>query len=232
MDLSGLSGGSGSRPRTAGVVLPRHLRQPVVVVVLDLQHLEAVQVHDDLEPGHRMGVRVAVRGRPQPDVAPAEAPVAPLLGHHRCAVGPDVEQHQARVGDAAPGHARRAPPGARAAPRRCRGTRRRSRWASSRAPASRTPPGRRSGRRPPRTASFVRRSQSTANARRGTGSPGRHASSSALAGSARSSEANRQDSVVSLLPADDLRGRPDLVGGERVERMHASSSTQAGVHQY
>ena len=40
------------------------------------------------------------RRLPHPQVAPAEPPVAPLLRHHRRAVGPDVEEHQGRVGDA------------------------------------------------------------------------------------------------------------------------------------
>ena len=45
-----------------------------------------------------MCVRIALRRLPHPQVAPAEPPIAPLLGHHRFAVCPYVEEHQRRVG--------------------------------------------------------------------------------------------------------------------------------------
>src|SRR5687767_6645621 len=63
-------------------------------MIFDLEHLESVHVNDDLEPRDRVRVRIALWGLPHPQVAPAESPVTPLLGHHRLAVGPDVEEHQ------------------------------------------------------------------------------------------------------------------------------------------
>ena len=69
------------------------------MVIFDLKHLESVHVNDDLEPGDRVRVRIALWGLPHPQVAPAESPIAPLLGHHRLAVGPDVKEHQRRVGN-------------------------------------------------------------------------------------------------------------------------------------
>ena len=38
------------------------------------------------------------RRLPHPQVAPAEPPITPLLGHHGLAVGPNIEEHQRRVG--------------------------------------------------------------------------------------------------------------------------------------
>ncbi len=72
-------------------------------MIFDLEHLEGVHVHDDLEPGDRVGVRVAAGFGAQPDVAPAQPAVAQVLRHHRGAVRPDVEQHQIWVIDAAGG---------------------------------------------------------------------------------------------------------------------------------
>ena len=86
-----------------GDVLPVDVRLAVVVVVLDLEQLERVHVDDQLEPGDRVGVRVAVGRLASPQVAPAEASVAVLLRHQCLAVGPHVDQHQAHVGEAACG---------------------------------------------------------------------------------------------------------------------------------
>ena len=99
---SGLRSGAARRSRP-GDVLPVDVRLAVVVVVLDLEQLERVHVDDQLEPGDRVGVRVAVGRLASPQVAPAQASVAVLLRHHRLAVGPHVDQHQAHVGEAARG---------------------------------------------------------------------------------------------------------------------------------
>ena len=103
---SGLRSVRSGDPGEARVVLAGHLGEAVVVVVLDVEHLEGVHVDDDLETGHRVRVRVAARRRPHPDVAPAEPAITPLLGHHLLAVGPHVEQDQRGVADPASGQRR------------------------------------------------------------------------------------------------------------------------------
>src|SRR5512133_479790 len=54
------------------IVFTSHLRQAVVVVIFDLEHLEAVHVGDDLETGDRVRVRIAVWRPPHPQIAPAQ----------------------------------------------------------------------------------------------------------------------------------------------------------------
>ena len=72
---------------------------PVVVVVLDLEQLEGVHVHQQLQTGDGMGIRVAVGRLPRPEVAPPETPVPVLLRHEGFSVGPHVDQHQTHVGE-------------------------------------------------------------------------------------------------------------------------------------
>ena len=70
-----------------------------VARVVDLQELHRVEVDDELQPGHRVRVRVAARGVPHPDVAPADAPPGVPLGDEVRAVGPHVDEHELGVGD-------------------------------------------------------------------------------------------------------------------------------------
>ena len=68
------------------------------MVIFDLEHLKRVHIDDDLETGDRVRVRIALGRLTHPQVAPAQPPITPLLGHHGLAVSPDVEEHQGRVG--------------------------------------------------------------------------------------------------------------------------------------
>ena len=90
----------------AGDVLGVDLGLPVVVVVLELEQLHGVDVEHHLQARDRVGVEVALGGLAVPDVAPAQPPVAPLLGHQCLAVGPHLDGHQRHVGDAAVGERR------------------------------------------------------------------------------------------------------------------------------
>ena len=76
------------------IVFAIDLWQTVVMMIFDLEHLEGVHVDDDLETGNQVRIRITLRRFPHPQVAPTEPSVAPLLRHHRRAVGPDVEEHQ------------------------------------------------------------------------------------------------------------------------------------------
>ena len=87
-------------------VLAHHRREAGVRPVLDLQQLHRVHVDDELEPGHRVRVRVGPRGGAQPDVAPADPAAREGLGDQAGPVGPDVDQRQRRVVDAALGQRR------------------------------------------------------------------------------------------------------------------------------
>ena len=82
-------------------VLAHHRRVAEVRPVLDLQQLHRVHVHDELEPGHRVRVRVGPGGGAQPHVAPADPAAREGLGDQAGPVGPDVDQRQRRVVDAA-----------------------------------------------------------------------------------------------------------------------------------
>jgi hypothetical protein len=55
------------------------------------------------EPRHVACVRVGAGHRPAPHVAPTDPAVLVLLRHEEVAVGPDVDEDQVGVGDAAPG---------------------------------------------------------------------------------------------------------------------------------
>ena len=87
-------------------VLAHHRREAGVRPVLDLQQLHRVHVDDELEPGHRVRVRVGPRGGAQPHVAPADPAAREGLGDQAGPVGPDVDQRQRRVVDAALGQRR------------------------------------------------------------------------------------------------------------------------------
>ena len=89
-----------------GGVLPHHLREAGVRPVLDLQQLHGVHVDHELEPGHRVGVRVAPRGAAQPHVAPADPAARERLGDQGGPVGPHVDQGQRRIVDPALGQRR------------------------------------------------------------------------------------------------------------------------------
>ncbi len=82
-------------------VLAHDRREAGVRAVLDLQQLHRVHVDDELEPGHRVRVRVGPGGGAQPHVAPADPAAREGLGDQAGAVGPDVDQRQRRVVDAA-----------------------------------------------------------------------------------------------------------------------------------
>ena len=174
----------------SGHVLRVHRRLTVVVVVLELEQLQAVQVDHQLEARHRVRVDVARRRLPVPDVAPAQPAVPPLLGHQRATVGPHLDHHQRQVGD---------PAGRERGDHLRMGPHRLVDLVVSSTVKFGVTPGRcdqddhprRPGRPPPPRPGWSARSHSTARETRGTGSPVRHAFTAALAGSSSAIEANR-----------------------------------------
>ena len=166
---------------------------------VDLEQLHGVHVDDELQPGHRVRVGVPRRRLAHPDVGPAQPAVAVLLRHQRAPVGPDVDQHEIEVGDA---RARRAPRRRRGRPSwrpRTRATRPGVKFGVTPGTmwATAVDGVRRRGRPAPRRCLLSPRSHSTDSERRGERpSPGRQASTSALAGSSSAMEANRNASVT------------------------------------
>ena len=81
-DVQGLQIGAQLALPRPGHVLTVDRRHSDVVLVLDLEELQGVHVHDHLQPRDRVGIRVAVGGLADPHIAPAQPAVAVLLGHH------------------------------------------------------------------------------------------------------------------------------------------------------
>ncbi len=72
-------------------------------VVLELEQLHPVQVDDRMQAGDVVRIRIAVGAGTLPDVGPADAQPRIPRRHERGTVGPDIGEHAAHVGDAAPG---------------------------------------------------------------------------------------------------------------------------------
>ena len=103
-DLQGLAVGPLAQAGDQrGVVLTLHRRPSGVAAVVDLQERHRVEVDDQLQPGDGVRVRVAAGRGAQPDVTPADAPPGVLLGDEVRAVGPHVDQHERGIGDPPPG---------------------------------------------------------------------------------------------------------------------------------
>ena len=89
----------GDQPRQ---VLAHYVRGiAALVAVLEFEQRHRVQVHDGVQAGDVVGVRVALLAAPVPDVAPAQPEPLIALGHQRGAVSPHVGQHQGHVRDPA-----------------------------------------------------------------------------------------------------------------------------------
>ncbi len=77
--------------------------RPIIEAVLDFQQGHPAEVHDRMQASDAMRVRIAVLACPVPHVRPADPQAAIALGDERRAIGPDIGEHAAHVGDAAPG---------------------------------------------------------------------------------------------------------------------------------
>ncbi len=74
------------------------------MVILDLEQLHAIEVDDQVQTRHRVGVRARTGVLAVPDVRPSQPASRVLLGEQVRAIRPGVDEHEIHVGDPAAAH--------------------------------------------------------------------------------------------------------------------------------